>query len=240
MYGRRLAPWCYDAGATQGTYGNKNFWGCGVDFSGDMDGISRVANASLYLDIEGTMDSYTMNYTNTDGIRFILLRAPDVESDVDWRGGGYGISTQCTAIPERSCVLGPYPNMTSTGMQQQQNFSCTSTDASGKPISGKMTMHTLATYFDDFHRYLQDMPPFIGQYKAQEFAPPGVIENATAEDAKTMFNNPWHFLASSYITEDIPKLPRSFQESPIVWKDPRGIGRIMPYCNSTGELTYWL
>jgi hypothetical protein len=181
-----------------------------------------------------------MNYTNTDGIRFILLRAPNPESTIDWRGSGYGISTQCTAIPEKSCVLGPFYNMTTAGTRKQQDFSCTSTDARGKPISGKMSNQALATYFDDFHRYAQDMPPFTGQYKAQSFAAPGVIENATDEDAKTMFRNPWHFLASSYITEDIPKLPQIFQESPIVWRDHRGVGRIMPYCNSTGELTFGL
>lgn len=235
MYGRRLAPWCYDAGATEGTSNNMNFWSCGIEVNEDM-GMTRAANGSLFDDVTSSINSYTMNYTNADGVRFILLRAPEMDVMVDWRGSGYGISTQCTAIPEKECVLGPYPNMTASGMQLQ-NFSCTSTDARGKPFSGKMSNYALATYFDDFHRYVHDMPPFTGQYRAEKLAPDGAVENATAEDAKTMFSNPWHFLASSYIMEDLPKLPQAFKDSPIVWKGRRSINRIMPYCNSTGEST---
>ncbi|KAF1840313.1 uncharacterized protein K460DRAFT_421289 [Cucurbitaria berberidis CBS 394.84] len=228
QYGRRLAPWCYDSEDARGISSPKYFWGCGVSYSRET-GYVRPANGTLQQDIMGDNHPYTMNFTNTNGTHFALIRSAVIDPKVDWSGTGFGVSTQCAAIPRTACELGitygPFREVSSTQFYCKEAYG-------GKNISGNFTSYVHTMWFDDWHEFLTEDTPF-------QNSSAGLISNSresvnlTLEESGSVFRNPWHWLAQISTTGTVSEGPAAFKESSLVWQDPRDLLFFLLSCNTT-------
>jgi hypothetical protein len=217
-YSRRLAPWCFDDENTLGTTYNKFFYGCGIQRTPLLD---APANASFYLHVQLDVDPYLSDFTNDEDTRFVIVRPHNVDAGIDWTGPSYGVSTQCAAIPETACIKGIPVDASLTTLY---SFNCTEA-FNGRPIAGKFSDLASGLWFEDWHQYGRESPPFRNLYSAPgnglfDQADNATISNTTLENSNDLFRNPWHWIGQVAImpTDDFnsEKSP-AFRESTLVW-----------------------
>jgi hypothetical protein len=223
QYSRIVAPWCFDAENSIGTRYNKFFFGCAMN--GTTTQVS-MANYTQYAKIQANLDSYISHYTDKQGVGYAVIRPPVVDSDIDWSGTSFAVSTKCSAIPYTECELGkPYNNGSSASLA---SFECAGL-LNGKNISGNLTSATSHFWFDDWHQSLHESEPFPilfdGNAAHLHIANNTTIANTTAKDSNSLFRNPWHWLAQVVLIPEPRDLPPELRESTLVW-DFNGIIRL--------------
>lgn len=179
------------------------------------------------------VESYVFNYTDAQGINYVLIKPSELDPNLDWHGTGFGLSSQCTAIPRRACTLSEPSKTKLGGFASRQNFTCELPD--GKNVSGQTSTYTHTTWFRDWHKYKEEPAPFGDLYPAEPFDPRA--DNATSEDAETMFRNPWHWISELVINHgDTANTPEAILNSSAAFYFPASdLLRYYLSCNTTGK-----
>jgi hypothetical protein len=214
----------------------KLFWGAAITVDA-LNGANliNVINSTAYLSIGVDIDSYILNYTDTKGISYSLIKPPTIDMDLDWAGTGYGVSTQCSAIPRDRCHIGG--NLTTL----RWPFQCLTSTALGN-ITGHMSTSVHETWTYGWHSYFQETQPFQGteedgviKLKVLDEVNDSAVANMTAETPNALFRNPWHFLASTNIMVESTEMHESFLKSPLLQRNAFNSSILVLMCNTTGR-----
>jgi hypothetical protein len=216
----------------------KLFWGAAITVeTRNGANVINVANRTAYLSVGVNIDSYLLNYTDTKGISYSLIKPMAVDMDLDWAGTGYGVSTQCSAIPRDRCHIGG--NLTTL----RWPFQCLTSTALGN-ITGHMSTSVHETWTYGWHRYLRETQPFQGTeeegvptLKVLDEVNESAVANMTAETPNALFRNPWHFLASTNVMVESTEMPESFLKSPLLQRNALDSSILVLVCNTTGWCT---
>lgn len=244
LYSHVLAPWCYDAGNTYGTMANKNFWSCALEYREPSDpdlAILSLTTAKLarQQDISRDYQSYMTNFTDTQDITYAIIKAPDTNASIDWRGQSFAVSTSCQAIPPALCIWDQNAAWRYSG-NAFYPFNCSSAHAG---LVGNFTQHVHWTRFEDFHRYLEESPPFTN-FLFSSVDPftkmdQKVIPNITADEVNTVFKNPFTFVSQiSVSTKDEGGWSDAIEKSDLIWRrqnDSTTAAKFLYSCSSKGE-----
>jgi hypothetical protein len=93
--------------------------------------------------------------------------------DLDWTGTGYGVATQCSAIPRNSC------NFSSVDKDDYPwPFQCMTSTLLGN-ITGYYGSIEMETRGYQWHQYMRETPPFTGTEIGD---PPQLIWNNSPND----------------------------------------------------------
>jgi hypothetical protein len=234
QYSRRLAPWCFDSGGTEGTITNKFFWGCAMN---NTRTLARIANYSTYEEMVGDVNNHVSFYTSEQNVGYAVVRPSEIDGDVDWTGKSYAVSTKCDAIPSAACKLGKSNITDATSVSI-----CPDVFVAGKnqTIYFAALQHVL--WFYDWHRDLAESAPFTASFDDDTIKDQGlrVIDNstiagATPEDTNKMFRNPWRWLAGISLPSNTWDLPQEIQESPSLWAVNTVASRYVLSCSTTGK-----
>jgi hypothetical protein len=211
------------------------FWGAAITVDA-LNGANVVdtVNRSAYLSVGENIDSYLLNYTDAKGVSYSLIKSPYVDMNLDWAGTGYGVSTQCSAIPRDRCYIGG--NLTTL----RWPFRCLTSTALGN-ITGHMSTSVHETWTYGWHRYLRETQPFKGteedgviKLKVLDELDDSAVANMTRETPNALFRNPWHFLASASVMVSELEIPESFLTSPVVQSNAFNSSILILVCNTTG------
>lgn len=211
------------------------FWGAAVTVEA-LNGanVVNIVNRSAYLSVGENIDPYLLNYTDAEGISYSVIKSPYVDNNLDWAGTGYGVSTQCSAIPRDRCHIGG--NLTTL----RWPFQCQTSTALGN-ITGLMSTSVHKTWTYEWHRYLQETQPFEGteevgviELKILDELDDSAVANMTKETPNALFRNPWHFLASASVIVSDLEMPESFLNNPLVQKNAFNSSILILVCNTTG------
>lgn len=211
------------------------FWGVAVIVEA-LNGanVVNIVNRSAYLSVGENIDPYLLNYTDAEGISYNVIKSPYVDTNLDWAGTGYGVSTQCSAIPRDRCHIGG--NLTTL----RWPFQCQTSTALGN-ITGLMSTSVHKTWTYEWHRYLQETQPFEGteevgviELKILDELDDSAVANMTKETPNALFRNPWHFLASASVIVSDLEMPESFLNNPLVQKNAFNSSILILVCNTTG------
>jgi hypothetical protein len=228
QYSRIVAPWCFDAENSIGTRYNKFFFGCAMN--GTARGISE-ANRTMLNQIKPNLDSYISHHTDKQGVGYAVIRPAVVDSDIDWSGTSFAVSTKCSAIPHTECELGrPYDDV-SLISTIRAGFECAGLN-DGKNISGNFTTSLHDYWFDDWHRSMTQDTPFTSSSKWGQNQGPKLqmidnttIANTTAKDSNSLFRNPWHWLAQIGLSWRPWDLPPELRNNNLIW-EVDGVARL--------------
>jgi hypothetical protein len=230
LLSRSLGPWVLDD--VGGGNGSKHPYGAAIYIQDrDMQGMNmqvlQVTNRTTFKRVEQEIDSYSLNYTDAEGISYALIKPPAVDKDLDWTGTGFGVSTQCSPIPRNSCHISG--NWT-TGLWP---FQCTISTMPGN-ITGTMTDAIEETWTYQWHQYMQETQAFSKTRLESTFWEDRDVANMSRGETDALFRNPWHsFVKISAATLD-EQLSESFLQSPFIQKNPINNTIIMLVCNTTG------
>ena len=228
---RRLAPWYLSAGDNDEIRNFKSFWSAALIAS---DPKPDIANRSSYVAATDQINSYVLNYTDSHGLSYAVIRPLSIDADLDWSGTGYGVSTQCAAVPRSDCQILVDPGTS--------YFNCTTQTPRGN-ILGGLTSLPHKTWTDDWHAYLTenrsltDAPTTLVSKDGYNVSS---SRNWISQDPNTTFRNPWHWMAKINVLVEDPELPESFLTSPHLLKK-RNDGNKSAFllnCNTTGECTF--
>ncbi|KAK3208468.1 hypothetical protein GRF29_77g804171 [Pseudopithomyces chartarum] len=250
LYSREFAPWCADR-PQNGPLGPVNIWGCAITALAVADGGSSLAptNATVIQDMKNLVsDQHTaINFTNSENIQYSVIGPADADSNEDFKATSFAVSTTCTAILEDECdVASPVSNAKdgSGSPVRLVPFFCTR-NRSGIDIRGNLTNHNTKTHMINFHKYLAESEPFLGNFveninSRSDAEIVTAIQNETAND---IFRNPWSVLAIRKIPfalqADFENLPQPFQEDTRIWKHDVLGAFAMMVCNVTvWDVTY--
>ena len=191
----------------------------------------RAANHTLHFDLDRDIDHHVMNFTTAENIRIVVMRPHQMEAGVDWRGSGFGVSTQCSAVPKASCVMGTLR----TGKPDYlQRFACIIDHKTN--VSGILNSDVHSIWFSDWHLYVKENRPFNNTPETGTFLGPNFVErNLTWDDANSMFRNPWHWLSEIGVTQYKPDVPVAFADTTFQWDiDGYESLKFLLWCNTTG------
>ncbi|KAH6644208.1 hypothetical protein C7974DRAFT_439475 [Boeremia exigua] len=219
---RRLAPWYFedprDGVMKRSITFSRAFLHNGMNEDAYQNGTGRVwkANQTSLLYASEEVDSYVLNYTDPAGISYAIVQPSNIDESLDWIGTGYGVSTQCTGVPQYSCRTesqssggnvmhcpadGVYPNVT---------------------ILSKLD-RGLRTWNFDWHKAWTEASPYddlsrdIGwMIKRTRDSRYRWDQNLTLQDGNTIFSNPWHWFAKVTILGETFEMPQSFINSALV------------------------
>jgi hypothetical protein len=227
---RQLAPWYFPGDDISRTHKNKYFWSAALTASTPRPDI---ANRSSYVDATDQINSYMLNYTDAYGISYAVVRPLSINRDLDWSGTGYGVSTQCAAVPRSSCQFSKADSGTSY-------FNCTTHSPQGSIIGG-LTNLMHKTWTDDWHEFLAETRSLTDSRSTlmtKDGANSSYPTNMTMEESNAIFRNPWHWMAKINVLAEDPDLPDSFSKSPFLLKGAwaGNISTLLMTCNTTGEL----
>jgi hypothetical protein len=228
---RKLGSWLYDPGEFGGS---RYFFSPVLEVTKEGVGVS---NLTLYVDTVDKVENYMRNYTDTNGVTYALVSPPGVDPNLDWSGTGYGVSTQCSAIPRDSCEISR-ANRTAIGAQ----FKC---ESSSPPINitGKFGEFSHMLYVYNWHKYMKEPPPFSDSapYGNSTFGIANtkvnkdLVSNLTWETSSSLFQNPWNFLSKIQILASYEDMPEAFQKSPLHITEFPGSQIFLLACNTTGQ-----
>ena len=239
QYSRGLAPWCLTK-PTLGSKCSKNFWSCGMkctlDEEGEVEKWDLANLTTVYEVIAGKSKDHTvLNYTDSNGTQFAIAAPANVPSDIDWEANSFGISTQCRPIPFSSCDVLP---SNGTAENPILPFNC-SRERSGIDMAGQLYYWNHQMRYLDFHKYIQERPPFSPSTISGGPSPDGMdYINTTApyitdNEANGVFNNPWHFVSAVAVYEE--NALHSKVEDLDVWRPDWVFDFLMVLCNTTGR-----
>lgn len=242
-YSRILPPRCFDAGDSFGTVHNLFFWGCAIDPSLSQRWLVDIIGVQeKFLDI----DDYISKFADDNGRTISVVRPSSTDVNVDWLGSTYGVSTRCSAIPQSRCQVGsPY----GIDFFTSKPFECNHSYGEGFPekrIYGNLTSYTIELWFDDWHQYMRERPPFTTSSDQSYvlYGKPGfeiivndsTVSQTTLEDSNLNFRNPWHWLSQIHVSRGIFKPTTSTFEDDRAW-DSTDSERAMFIlsCETTGK-----
>jgi hypothetical protein len=230
-----LAPWYFNTDDTFGTNHSKFFWSSALEFG--VGGSLSVANRSSHRETTDKVDSHVFNYTDAQGISYVVVHPPNVDSTLEWKGTGYSVSNRCSAIPRSSCLVRDINS-------KRPTFNCALTHSRGKNITGQFTTLWHETWTDDWHQYLRESKPF-GNAAGSDDPTAGLIfddtnlnisfpKNMTLEDSNTVFRNPWHWIGKVLVLVEDSDLSTTFKDNELVMKVARNKSAFLLTCNTTG------
>lgn len=236
QYGRSISPWCFDNSDALGTIRNKNFWGCGVTISDDMN--TEVTNETTFFAVrdEG-LGKYVMNFTKSNGIQYAVIGPTDLPLDADWQATSFALSSQCRPIPETSCDIGSQSQDLNGKGRSQVPFNCSMGRGSPIDFSGNITGNGASYTFFDYHKYMYERGHSFNNV-GQNFTFIGdavsFISNVTAEEGAEVFPTTWRWTAALDLGISIrhQSLPDDMvgQAWPLKW----GYFMVLS-CNTTGQ-----
>lgn len=228
-----LAPWYFQDDGTYGTKYSKLFWSNALRFRAGES--IATTNTSMYWQALREVDPYIANYTKDD-ISHAIVRSTITESDIDWSGSGYGVSTQCTAIPRSYCRI-------TDAETAQPAFNFTATHLPLDSKHGYFSTFVMEIWTYDWHQYLSEQPPFTNKanndglgYKTQYDLHNSLPTNITFERPNRIFRNPWQWLAKVEVASqsDDTDLPAAFLNSSVLMRTARRSPALLLACNTTG------
>lgn len=245
LYSRGFAPWCADR-PQNGPLGPVNIWGCAITALAVADGGSSLAptNATVIQDMKNLVSDQNtaINFTNSENIQYSVIGPADADSNEDFKATSFAVSTTCTAIPEDECdVASPVSNAKdgSGSPVRLVPFFCTR-NRSGIDIRGNLTNHNTKTHMVNFHKYLAESEPFLGNFveNINGRSDADIVTAIQNETANDIFRNPWSVLAIRKIPfalqADFENLPQPFQDDTRIWKHDVLGAFAMMVCNVTG------
>jgi hypothetical protein len=234
-----VAPWCFDTEENGRTTYNKFFWGCAINATdhGNTSSITTT-RSSLVASISADLDPHVLYYTDKQDLGYAIIRPAVVDTDIDWSGTSFAVSTKCSAVPYNTCKISdPYSEDEFARSGVVASFKCPNVfDESS--ISGNLTALGIATWFKDWHQYLNAGGPFSPN--GDDFAatwhsfvdtPTG---NPVPKDSNSPFRNPWHSLVQIAISSDPWDMPVEFTNSDLVWDVYRLPVILLLSCATTG------
>lgn len=235
---RKMAPWYFDEGS------HDDFYRGSISYSQAVlvtrDGVTIIANRSAYLDATSTIGAHILNYTDSSGISYAVVRPSNIDPDLDWTGSSYAVSTRCSAIPQSSC---PTPPAEPWGRNSSQLLNCSVQDP-------KMNISLIAdkyhkTWTMDWHEYMYEDNNF-GRYQEvishdlyDKNGTEALLANMTLQQSNAVFRNPWHWLSTIDIWQEDKDVPKAFSESPLVLREYDKARKMSHFffltCNTTGK-----
>ncbi|KAJ8108294.1 hypothetical protein OPT61_g8272 [Boeremia exigua] len=232
---RTLGPWVLDE---HDQTGHKFFWSSALQ--SQDDGL-QLANLTAFTEVVEEVDQYLLNYTDAQGISYVLVKPPAIDSSLDWIGKTYGVSNRCSAIPHNSCNI---RRMNAT--DRTPSFQCM-TSWPPRNITGQLGRKSHETWADDWHQYLRESRPFIDSRSPDGVVRMRVIDslnessvtNMTRESSNALFRNPWHWLSKVQVLAPDSELPDVYLQSPLIQKEAFNASIFLLECNTTiYDVTY--
>jgi hypothetical protein len=237
QYSRRLAPWCFDVDGSEGTPGNKYFWGCAMNVTRTGTNVDkpRIANYTTYRETVADINNRISFYTSDQNVGYAVVRPSEIDGDIDWSGKSYAVSTKCGAIPRDTCT-----SIKSNITDARGSYNCQDI------FDGRnQTMHfaaiTHALWFYDWHRDLAESAPFTASFdddgidQRLRLVDNSTVVGATPEDTNKMFRNPWRWLAQLGVPANTWDLPEEIKSSPSLWEVNAVNSRYVLSCSTTGN-----
>lgn len=236
-YGTGFKPACIDRDR-RGSATNVNYWGCTLTVTKsptDQSWRHQINNYTEYYSLGiGTSESHDiLEYVGSGEHPIMVLVPKSIPSEIDYSASSFGSSSQCQFIRNSSCVLGQKTDEDENSRIAPYYFNCSVPDIPLQ-VSGKLSVYLEDLHQMNFHRLLEEYPPFNSTFLE---ITQGIIDqatNITDEEAKSIFKNPWHSLASMSLP-DFPHEGAAFSTSDdrIFWyPDPN----VIIFCTHTSML----
>jgi hypothetical protein len=231
LYSRGLAPWC-NTRPTVGHRDNPNFWGCGLTINTRW---LAASNKSSVLSLSTGVSEYhdISDFVDKDGLFLAILIPKGVKPSIDWSATSFAVSTKCYPLRNSSCELTTIPDVRT---QSRYSFSCSSTEPKFS-TSGVMDTYTQQRRYYNWHRYVEEQPPFaVNVFQSSEALTSWMrrAQNFTDNEAEQVFSNPWQmFSAIKRYGVDNSDTIESDSDRLIL----RELQLIFAYCNITGSYT---
>ena len=233
-YSRGLAPWCLNR-PTFGSLNNSNFWSCGMIAAREPTlTYVTTSNYSLLSSVAlGASDVHNiLDFVDTDGIPIAILAPNNVPAGIDYYASTYGVSTQCQLVRNSSCTIRP-GKITDTKVPMA-GFNC-SDDGVDLDVSGNIYPVATQAYEFNFHRFINEPPPFASGATSYQFKEDllDMAANLSDSEAPTVFKNPFRLLVAMNIFSDAARtmdLSDSDNRRFVILD----VDFLMPICNSTG------
>lgn len=163
LYSRGLAPSCWDQPQDPST--DPSFWGCNVEFWVDpKNNKSRVASVDQGETAKtvrlGLVDLAARDFpgavgSGEDNIALLVPRSPP--PSVDWHATTYGVSTQCSAVRNESCVFKVSVHIDDMTVPEPFRIGASmfcEDDPLDLVVNGTLRLIYPQYQFMDFHRYI--------------------------------------------------------------------------------------
>ncbi|KAF1364665.1 hypothetical protein EJ07DRAFT_151120 [Lizonia empirigonia] len=103
------------------------------------------------------LEDYALNYTESDGTQYAIIGPSDVSPQTDWEAASFAVSSKCSIIPQAGCKV--------FGGPRNFGFSCQIKNGAPMEFYGNMTDGFYSINFGKFHKYLEEMAPFLTDEK---------------------------------------------------------------------------
>jgi hypothetical protein len=182
------------------------------------------------------LDPHVLYYTDKQDLGYAVIRPAIVDTDVDWTGTSFAVSTKCSAVPYNTCKMGdPYDRGEMARSGVVTAFECPNIFG-GPGVSGNVTADAIATWFKDWHQNINQSTPF----KRHLILGPESNRtrlNATTQNPSSPFSNPWHWLVQLRFPSEPSDLPLEFRQSDFLWNVHQILTLSVLSCTTTG--TYY-
>jgi hypothetical protein len=228
-----VAPWCFDTEENGRTTYNKFFWGCAINATdhGNTSSITTT-RSSLVASISADLDPHVLYYTDKQDLGYAIIRPAVVDTDIDWSGTSFAVSTKCSAVPYNTCKISdPYSEDEFARSGVVASFKCPNVfDESS--ISGNLTALGIATWFKDWHKNVTQGAPFNGPLVVGGVSNTMKM-NTTTKNLRSLFLNSWHWLSQIVLSSEPSDMPLEFTESDQLWVIDK-LSLLLLSCTTTG------
>ncbi|KAH7086978.1 hypothetical protein FB567DRAFT_549402 [Paraphoma chrysanthemicola] len=159
------------------------------------------------------LEEYALYYTESDGTQYV---PSSVSPQIDWEAASFAVSSRCSIIPQAGCKV--YGGPCNFG------FACQIKNGATTKFYGNMTDGFYSINFGKFHKYLEEMPPFLSTFETGVMGLNEVNEtapNVTRNDSQQLWTNPWPWYAEVSLLADEKGFATRYKRDSLASRRPR-------------------